>query len=199
MCASIGRATQGVTLIDIEEDDKVVSIARLVEKEDEDGVSARRRRSRRPNRRSSHRRSNAPLASTRRLADALAGDGDALAAALVPPSRRCSPSSSPPRACATAPRSASVATVVFEPASDGIVTSFEITSCPSRAGRRCSRCRRTSRSSAPVQAADGRTASKSVRDHDAARGGLAATRSMGRLDDHRDQRTAPAAPSTPRS
>jgi DNA gyrase subunit A len=34
---SIGRATQGVTLINIEDDDKVVSIARLVEKEDEEG------------------------------------------------------------------------------------------------------------------------------------------------------------------
>ena len=33
---SIGRATQGVRLIDIEDDDKVVSIAKLVEKE-EDG------------------------------------------------------------------------------------------------------------------------------------------------------------------
>jgi len=33
---SIGRATQGVTLIDIEGEDKVVSIARLVEKEDEE-------------------------------------------------------------------------------------------------------------------------------------------------------------------
>jgi tripartite-type tricarboxylate transporter receptor subunit TctC len=33
---AIGRATQGVTLINIEPDDKVVSIARLVEKEDED-------------------------------------------------------------------------------------------------------------------------------------------------------------------
>jgi DNA gyrase subunit A len=33
---AIGRATQGVTLIDIEDDDKVVSIARLVEKEDEE-------------------------------------------------------------------------------------------------------------------------------------------------------------------
>jgi DNA gyrase subunit A len=32
---SIGRATQGVTIIDLDEDDKVVSIARLVEKEDE--------------------------------------------------------------------------------------------------------------------------------------------------------------------
>ena len=32
---AIGRATQGVTLIDIEGDDKVVSIAQLVEKEDE--------------------------------------------------------------------------------------------------------------------------------------------------------------------
>ena len=32
---SIGRATQGVTIIDLEENDKVVSIARLVEKEDE--------------------------------------------------------------------------------------------------------------------------------------------------------------------
>src|SRR5438105_11163341 len=32
---SIGRATQGVKLIDIEGDDKVVSIARLVEKDDE--------------------------------------------------------------------------------------------------------------------------------------------------------------------
>jgi DNA gyrase subunit A len=30
---SIGRATQGVTIIDLEENDKVVSIARLVEKE----------------------------------------------------------------------------------------------------------------------------------------------------------------------
>jgi len=33
---SIGRATQGVTLINIEGDDKVVSIAKLVEKEDEE-------------------------------------------------------------------------------------------------------------------------------------------------------------------
>jgi DNA gyrase subunit A len=33
---SIGRATQGVRLIDIEADDKVVSIARLVEKEEEE-------------------------------------------------------------------------------------------------------------------------------------------------------------------
>jgi DNA gyrase subunit A len=32
---SIGRATQGVTIIDLEENDKVVSIARLVEKEDD--------------------------------------------------------------------------------------------------------------------------------------------------------------------
>jgi DNA gyrase subunit A len=32
---AIGRATQGVRLIDIEADDKVVSVARLVEKEDE--------------------------------------------------------------------------------------------------------------------------------------------------------------------
>jgi DNA gyrase subunit A len=33
---AIGRATQGVTIIDIADDDKVVSIARLVEKEDEE-------------------------------------------------------------------------------------------------------------------------------------------------------------------
>jgi DNA gyrase/topoisomerase IV subunit A len=33
---AIGRATQGVRLIDIEGEDKVVSIARLVEKEDEE-------------------------------------------------------------------------------------------------------------------------------------------------------------------
>jgi DNA gyrase subunit A len=32
---AIGRATQGVTLINIESEDKVVGIARLVEKEDE--------------------------------------------------------------------------------------------------------------------------------------------------------------------
>jgi DNA gyrase subunit A len=31
---AIGRATQGVRLIDIEDDDRVVSIARLVEKEE---------------------------------------------------------------------------------------------------------------------------------------------------------------------
>jgi DNA gyrase subunit A len=37
---SIGRATQGVTLINIETDDKVVSIARLVEKEEEEGADA---------------------------------------------------------------------------------------------------------------------------------------------------------------
>ena len=36
----IGRATQGVKLIDLEAEDRVVSIARLVEKEDEDGVTA---------------------------------------------------------------------------------------------------------------------------------------------------------------
>ena len=34
---AIGRATQGVRLIDIEAGDKVVSIARLVEKEDDEG------------------------------------------------------------------------------------------------------------------------------------------------------------------
>ena len=33
---AIGRATQGVRLIDVEGDDKVVSIARLVEKEEDD-------------------------------------------------------------------------------------------------------------------------------------------------------------------
>jgi DNA gyrase subunit A len=33
---AIGRATQGVRLIDIEDEDRVVSIARLVEKEDPD-------------------------------------------------------------------------------------------------------------------------------------------------------------------
>jgi DNA gyrase subunit A len=33
---SIGRATQGVTLINMEGDDKVVSVARLVEKEEEE-------------------------------------------------------------------------------------------------------------------------------------------------------------------
>jgi DNA gyrase subunit A len=37
---SIGRATQGVTLINIESDDKVVSIARLVEKEEEEAPDA---------------------------------------------------------------------------------------------------------------------------------------------------------------
>jgi len=37
---AIGRATQGVTLINIEGDDKVVSIARLVEKEDDDAPAA---------------------------------------------------------------------------------------------------------------------------------------------------------------
>ena len=36
---AIGRATQGVTLINIEGDDKVVSVARLVEKEDDGGGS----------------------------------------------------------------------------------------------------------------------------------------------------------------
>jgi DNA gyrase subunit A len=35
---AIGRATQGVRLIDIENDDKVVSIAKLVEKEEEGDV-----------------------------------------------------------------------------------------------------------------------------------------------------------------
>jgi DNA gyrase subunit A len=35
---SIGRATQGVTIIDLEENDRVVSIARLLEKE-EDAVA----------------------------------------------------------------------------------------------------------------------------------------------------------------
>jgi DNA gyrase subunit A len=33
---AIGRATQGVKIIDIGDDDQVVSIARLVEKEDEE-------------------------------------------------------------------------------------------------------------------------------------------------------------------
>jgi hypothetical protein len=33
---TIGRATQGVRLIDIEGDDRAVSIARLAEKEDEE-------------------------------------------------------------------------------------------------------------------------------------------------------------------
>ena len=33
---AIGRATQGVRLIDVEGEDKVVSIARLVEKEEDD-------------------------------------------------------------------------------------------------------------------------------------------------------------------
>ena len=33
---AIGRATQGVTIINIEDEDQVVSIARLVEKEEED-------------------------------------------------------------------------------------------------------------------------------------------------------------------
>ena len=36
---SIGRATQGVTIIDLEDEDKVVSIARLVEKEDEESTT----------------------------------------------------------------------------------------------------------------------------------------------------------------
>src|SRR5204863_4929930 len=37
---AIGRATQGVKLIDIEGDDKVVSVAKLVEKDEEDITSA---------------------------------------------------------------------------------------------------------------------------------------------------------------
>src|SRR3954464_14585828 len=37
---AIGRATQGVTIIDLEENDKVVSIARLVEKEEETAAEA---------------------------------------------------------------------------------------------------------------------------------------------------------------
>ena len=36
---TIGRATQGVTLIDTEGDDRAVSIARLAEREDENGES----------------------------------------------------------------------------------------------------------------------------------------------------------------
>jgi DNA gyrase subunit A len=35
----IGRATQGVRLIDLAEDDKVVSVARVVEKDDDNGQS----------------------------------------------------------------------------------------------------------------------------------------------------------------
>ena len=35
-----GRATQGVTIIDLEENDKVVSIARLVDKEEEDTAAS---------------------------------------------------------------------------------------------------------------------------------------------------------------
>jgi DNA gyrase subunit A len=37
---AIGRATQGVRLIDIEGEDRVVSLARLVEKEEEEGNPA---------------------------------------------------------------------------------------------------------------------------------------------------------------
>jgi len=37
---AIGRATQGVRLIEIEGEDRVVSVARLVEKEDEDATPA---------------------------------------------------------------------------------------------------------------------------------------------------------------
>jgi len=36
---TIGRATQGVRLIEIDADDRVVSLARLAEKEDENGSS----------------------------------------------------------------------------------------------------------------------------------------------------------------
>jgi DNA gyrase subunit A len=37
---AIGRATQGVKLIDIEAEDRVVSIAKLVERDEEDITSA---------------------------------------------------------------------------------------------------------------------------------------------------------------
>jgi DNA gyrase subunit A len=36
---TIGRATQGVRLIEIDADDRVVSLARLAEREDENGAS----------------------------------------------------------------------------------------------------------------------------------------------------------------
>ena len=37
---AIGRATQGVRLLGLEEGDEVVSVARLAEREEENGVSA---------------------------------------------------------------------------------------------------------------------------------------------------------------
>ena len=41
---TIGRATQGVRLIEMEEGDNVVSVAKLAEKEDDDETRSRRRR-----------------------------------------------------------------------------------------------------------------------------------------------------------
>ena len=142
---AIGRATQGVRLIDIEGDDKVVSIARLVEKEDEDAARTARRR-------------HAAGRMMRR---------DASAASSRMRGARCRCAARPARTarCSTQFFAASrlrdltalqkIATVVFEPTRDGIVTSFEITGVTQTAGS----TKRTSRSRAGA-AADGARSTK---------------------------------------
>ena len=117
---AIGRATQGVRLIDIEGDDKVVSIARLVEKEDDETAS-------RPDRRAAWQPRTAGRRHESRLkrrSRARAVVADRRVAAAAPTPRAAAPRAvlRARRACAISPRCSSISTVVFEPREQGIVT-----------------------------------------------------------------------------
>ena len=108
---AIGRATQGVRLIDIEGEDKVVSIARLVEKEDDAEAKEAEPEP-------SHCESPWPLSCLLRRFSRPAAS---------PRSSRFSISSSRPAGCATKRLLARFSTVIFEPLEQGIIVDFEVT------------------------------------------------------------------------
>ena len=169
---AIGRATQGVRLIDIEGDDKVVSIARLVDKEEEEAATPSRDRVAR----GSCRVGDGMIASIvtvlpRSLLVMLVG-----AAARRRRAVARSRSSSPPPACATTPRSATSPRSIFEPtdqrhrrrASRSPRSHAETTtsktvpiSAPVKAARRCGRSTKRFAVSLPKRADRPRPASGS--------------------------------------
>ena len=77
-----------------------------------------------------------------------------------------------------------IATVVFEPATDGIVTSFEILRMTAVPGPTACPSRKTISISAPVRLPDGRTVTKTVVVTMERRRGRRRSGSVARLDDH---------------
>ena len=137
---AIGRATQGVRLIDIEDDDQVVSIARLVEKEEEEPAADAGMKLRACCWSLRSRRRRRPAAPRPEAAD---------------PQRVLQRSRLRDRTALQ-----KIATTSFDPAAHGIITSFDITGVVT--GEAAGRAIKDVSISAPVKLPDGQTVQKDL-------------------------------------